>query len=597
MGFLSKLFRRGDKNSKKKVLSPKNKKANEPEPSASRKNKATQHLVASATASPVLSRTQSSPVDLDDTILVDENNPKEESTGFSTSPSREGPAAAATRMSGGSKQDAPAPTAAQRFEFSAGGNDSFYPHDPNDDNSSSSFNLSTDAEDTEYNALKHRHMTGASNSNAKPSTTTMLFHNNNLLDGEQSSVFPNLEDESNASFQLGKLSDGEFQTSQQDTTFSSKEASTTSTTPQKPQARSRPFTSPSSQFSQDSSYSDQFIADFTQFNTNGAAATTTAITTTSKQEVPLAELLAQAKSKRRSNGNSVNSAPAFTTAAYKERKRLMEAGNNDNSASSVSDIIKSLELTNASRSRTSKRRTSNDRQSRNTASDNNDPSDQDEWLMDEVTGALGPRGIAADLESLSGRSHTSGRSRSSSTRHHSRKSSRRKKSSSNNTTHTDHSSVGSKSVGSRRSRYSTKSYLSQMSEQSRSVANDLLRLEAQLAMVGSNSNNNHDHGSTTGSRHSRRAARPRISVQAPPGKLGIILANKANSKGTVVSGVRTSSVLADKVSPGDRIVAIDGEDVSLMTVSEITTIMARKSDFERTLTVLRTPRNEDRYRN
>ena len=78
---------------------------------------------------------------------------------------------------------------------------------------------------------------------------------------------------------------------------------------------------------------------------------------------------------------------------------------------------------------------------------------------------------------------------------------------------------------------------------------------------------------------------------APPGKLGIILANKADSKGTVVSGVRTSSVLAEKVSPGDRIVAIDGEDVSLMTVSEITTIMARKSEFERTLTVLTTSKS------
>ena len=50
-------------------------------------------------------------------------------------------------------------------------------------------------------------------------------------------------------------------------------------------------------------------------------------------------------------------------------------------------------------------------------------------------------------------------------------------------------------------------------------------------------------------------------------------------------------VLADKISPGDRIIAIDGEDVSRMTVSEITTIMARKGDFERVLTVLTTPKH------
>jgi hypothetical protein len=153
--------------------------------------------------------------------------------------------------------------------------------------------------------------------------------------------------------------------------------------------------------------------------------------------------------------------------------------------------------------------------------------------------------------------------------------------------------------------------MSQMSEQSRSVANDLLRLERQLAMVGSgdkaelmakrssSSGNASVGGSsrrsnarTVSSRRSNAstARRTRITVKAPPGKLGIILANKADGKGTMVSGVRTSSVMAEQISPGDRIVAIDGEDVSLMTVSEITIIMARKSEFERSLTVLTTPR-------
>ena len=57
----------------------------------------------------------------------------------------------------------------------------------------------------------------------------------------------------------------------------------------------------------------------------------------------------------------------------------------------------------------------------------------------------------------------------------------------------------------------------------------------------------------------------------------------------VVSGVPTTSVLANSISPGDQIIAIDGEDVSRMTVMEITAIMARKNDYERILTVLRTP--------
>jgi PDZ domain len=165
-----------------------------------------------------------------------------------------------------------------------------------------------------------------------------------------------------------------------------------------------------------------------------------------------------------------------------------------------------------------------------------------------------------------------------------------------------------------------------MSEQSRSVANDLLRLEMQLAMVGSSGVPGLEGGTGNGSvggitrstrsltsrstppvtgssvpastsagsaRRIATARRSRITIQAPPGRLGIILANKADSRGTVVSGVRSNSALSDRISPGDRIVAIDGEDVSLMTVSEITTIMARKADFERTLTVLTTPRHTE----
>jgi len=267
-----------------------------------------------------------------------------------------------------------------------------------------------------------------------------------------------------------------------------------------------------------------------------------------------------------------------------------------------------------------------------------DQSDSDEseghknsesWLFDQVTGAIGPVGIAADLESLSGRSNRSknshgGKSHKSSVTGNRRRSSRKTGSSSRR--HRSDRSVDSH--GSRASRYShrsTKSFLSQMSEQSRSVANDLLRLEMQLAMVGNNNNNNNNKdadgipvvpsstrmssgtslgggsrvsvrslgrkstGGLASARHGASSSvvrRSKTTIVAPPGKLGIILANKADSKGTVVSGVRTSSVLVDRISPGDRIVAIDGEDVSRMTVSEITTIMSRKAEYERRLTVL-----------
>ena len=261
------------------------------------------------------------------------------------------------------------------------------------------------------------------------------------------------------------------------------------------------------------------------------------------------------------------------------------------------------------------------------------------WLLQELKGTLGPAGVAADMESLSGRS---ARSKTSSVGHRSVRSTRshRSTTSKSRTTSSNRkkkktrrqsgSYRSSDSLGSRNSHLSARSALSQMSEASQSVAKDLLRLEMQLAMVESEKNKEAKErkrsksgtGSSVGSYGSRdfsyaatsvisglsnggtsvegirtkqkkntsaSTRKNKIAVLAPPGKLGIILANKSDNRGTIVSGVRKSSVLGEKISPGDRIVMIDGEDVSQMTVNEITTIMARKNEFERTLTILTTP--------
>jgi C-terminal processing protease CtpA/Prc len=79
---------------------------------------------------------------------------------------------------------------------------------------------------------------------------------------------------------------------------------------------------------------------------------------------------------------------------------------------------------------------------------------------------------------------------------------------------------------------------------------------------------------------------------APPGKLGIILADRTDSRGTVVCGVNVASVSATQVSPGDLIIAIDDEDVSQMNFKfkEITVTMARRSEFKRVLTLLAAPK-------
>jgi len=335
-----------------------------------------------------------------------------------------------------------------------------------------------------------------------------------------------------------------------------------------------------------------------------------------------------------------SSQPHETTTAPKD----------SSSVTSVSDIIQNLEATQVARARSTasasvggnssvrsakerlraKRRKERERQQQQQQQhhSSDDSDDDDHFLHHGVTA-----GKTSDQESLSGRSKnsTGQRSHKSHRSHRSSHRTRRPRSSHGHHGHTKSSSdsVGSKgsrrSNGSRYSHRSTRSYLSHMSEQSKSVANDLLRLEMQLAMVGSTENNGGGAGgaggrgmesgsmsgnSISGTSRTSRASRSsrashrthrstasgmthgvkktKVNVFAPPGKLGIILANKADAKGTVVSGVRTSSVLVEKISPGDRIIAIDGEDVSRMTVSEITTIMARKSEFERILTVLTT---------
>jgi C-terminal processing protease CtpA/Prc len=145
-----------------------------------------------------------------------------------------------------------------------------------------------------------------------------------------------------------------------------------------------------------------------------------------------------------------------------------------------------------------------------------------------------------------------------------------------------------------------------MSKESQSVAADLFRLEAQLASVSKQpelaspvqskkslsshvvdnllaSTSDMSVRSNSNTIGAEPIPRPSpVKVLAPPGKLGILLANKAGQNGpTHVSAVRSESVLAGKVHVGDRFASIDGEDVSRMNSKEITTIMARKSDFER----------------
>jgi hypothetical protein len=340
-------------------------------------------------------------------------------------------------------------------------------------------------------------------------------------------------------------------------------------------------------------------------NKNFPHASTTQRASKSVAGPTVSDLLAQARARRndRISSASVNSAPVDNANYLRQHHNLpSKPSSNANFKARPEDSNSATAAKEKLRRRRKEIEEMKKSQSGNQESDDSDKGEDinESWLFDEVTGALGPRGIAADLESLGGRSNLS-RTSNGNKSHRSHRSHRSQKSSKRRSDE----SVGSRhSRASRASRVSTRSQLSQMSEQSRSVANDLLRLEMQLAMVGNNRMNSslkqNGPGSSTvsssGDKYTSKTTslsrRVKLTVVAPPGKLGIILANKTDSKGTVVSGVRMCSVLTEKISPGDRIIAIDGEDVSRMNVSEITAIMTRKNDFERVLTILSTAKNQ-----
>lgn len=78
----------------------------------------------------------------------------------------------------------------------------------------------------------------------------------------------------------------------------------------------------------------------------------------------------------------------------------------------------------------------------------------------------------------------------------------------------------------------------------------------------------------------------RIIVVAPPGKLGVTLADHHDGKGIIVSEIGPHSSMNGQLVPGDKLIAIDDEDVSNMFVNQITSMMASRSLQERRLTLL-----------
>lgn len=79
-----------------------------------------------------------------------------------------------------------------------------------------------------------------------------------------------------------------------------------------------------------------------------------------------------------------------------------------------------------------------------------------------------------------------------------------------------------------------------------------------------------------------------IDIFAPPGKLGVVI-DTPDDGAPVVHAIKDSSVIADKLQVGDKLVAVDDEDVRTMTAIKVSKLISRKSaNATRKLSIVRT---------
>jgi len=78
-----------------------------------------------------------------------------------------------------------------------------------------------------------------------------------------------------------------------------------------------------------------------------------------------------------------------------------------------------------------------------------------------------------------------------------------------------------------------------------------------------------------------------IDIFAPSGKLGVVI-DTPNDDAPVVHAVKDSSPIANQVRVGDKLVAVDDEDVRAMTAIKVSKLISKKSTQEsRKLTIIR----------
>ncbi|KAL3908046.1 MAG: hypothetical protein SGILL_008633 [Bacillariaceae sp.] len=80
-----------------------------------------------------------------------------------------------------------------------------------------------------------------------------------------------------------------------------------------------------------------------------------------------------------------------------------------------------------------------------------------------------------------------------------------------------------------------------------------------------------------------------LHVFAPPGKLGVVIDTPDDGSPPLIHAVKENSVIYGRVQVGDKLVAVDDEDVRTMTAVKVSKLISRKSaNPSRKLTIVRT---------
>jgi hypothetical protein len=212
------------------------------------------------------------------------------------------------------------------------------------------------------------------------------------------------------------------------------------------------------------------------------------------------------------------------------------------------------------------------------------------WLFDSIEQTLGPRSPTGDMESIGGHSTISGKSYKSTRSGKSYKSSKSSASSQSGasedafrshrsapslrTTTRERMRRAGNSPSSKPSTAASFKHGSVGEQKSdsvepmipRTLENDLKRLEMHMHLsdairsetdkIASSSITVSSVGASTLSskqHFAKRSKKKRLVVVVPPGKLGVVLANRHDGRGTVVSEVRASSSMSGILSPGDKL--------------------------------------------